>query len=189
MASFNIHLAIAKRYIDKNNISDKEAFYNGSVDPDLAINDNISHYTDTNRNKELLIPYLQKKTILPDYLRENKIDSDYNKGFFLHLVTDYLFFNEFFDNDYLSNIKYDDFVRDLYYSYDFTNEYLENKYNLDLKQFNDKINVSLDKSINASNSKNILDFNKLDTFIEKVSDIDLIGYKDKLLTNGINIKP
>ena len=31
MPSFNIHLAIALKYCDKNNIKDKESFYRGSL--------------------------------------------------------------------------------------------------------------------------------------------------------------
>ena len=112
-------------------------------------------------------------------------------GIFLHLITDYLFFNDFFDNDYLINITYDDFVKDLFYSYKYVNNYLENKYKLDLNQFGDKLTKSIKNDINTKKSecndfKNILEFDKLDLFIEKVSSVNLNEYKAKIILNNKN---
>jgi hypothetical protein len=58
MASFNIHLAIAKRYAKKNGVENLKAFYSGTIDPDLVEDKNVSHYTGT-RNKDDLLTYLQ----------------------------------------------------------------------------------------------------------------------------------
>lgn len=191
MASFNIHLAIANKYLVKNHINNKKEFYNGIIDPDLVENKIQSHYTDL-KSKNLLIPYLEGKAQLNKFLLENDIDTDYNKGVFLHLITDYLFFKDFFDNDYLINITYDDFVKDLFYSYKYVNNYLENKYKLDLNQFGDKLTTSIKNDINTKKSecndfKNILEFDKLDLFIEKVSSVNLNEYKAKIILNNKNV--
>lgn len=194
MASFHIHLAIAKRYIEKNNVEDEKSFYNGTIEPDLEEYENILHYTDKNRNKENIFQYLKGKALLPNFLTENDINNDYYRGVFLHLVTDYLFFNDFFETNYLATISYNDFVKDLYYSYNLVNQYLRDKYSIDLSDLKDKLynNIKKDrkeKGTIESKGKNILDINKLDNFIERVSSINLEEYKLKLLKNGINILP
>lgn len=99
MPGFNIHLAIAKRHIDKHNILNNEDFYKGNIAPDLVANKDISHYTDPNRKKYYhnLNIYLPMKVMLPKYLKENSIITDYSKGVSLHLITDYLFFNNYLD--------------------------------------------------------------------------------------------
>lgn len=96
MASFDIHLAIGKSYILKNrNIINEEEFYKGIIAPDLVINKEKSHYSGK-QNKEDLLDYLANKVQLFLYLKNNNINTDYDKGIFLHLITDYLFFNDFF---------------------------------------------------------------------------------------------
>lgn len=185
MASFNIHLAVAKLYSSKNKVEDVFELYKGSIDPDLIKDKSISHYTNV-VGKDNLITYLQNKVILNDFLKKNDINNDYQKGIFLHLITDYLFFNDFFTNDYLKDLSYNDFIHDLYYSYDCTNEYLANKY--DLKEIIEKllIDETFPPTLNATN---ILEQTKLDEFIERVSSINLEEYKNRLIEANQNIKP
>lgn len=46
MPSFNIHLAVAKRYLDKHNdIKNTLDFYKGSIAPDLTNDKYKTHYT------------------------------------------------------------------------------------------------------------------------------------------------
>lgn len=185
MASFNIHLAIGKRYVEKfGTIKDEKEFYKGIIEPDLADKKEQSHYSGK-QDKTKLLEYLENKVQLKEYLKNNNIDSDYEKGVVLHLITDYIFFNEFFDKNYLNNISYEDFCKDLYYSYGITNEYLENKYKIDYEDFIEKIknNISKDskeKNINSEIRRNILEISKLDKFIEDVSNISLEEYKNKI---------
>lgn len=194
MASFSIHLAIGKRYIEKSkNIKEEKEFYRGIIDPDLVNDKKISHYTGT-QNKTDLLEYLSKKVQIIEYLKNNNIDSDYQKGIFLHLITDYLFFNNFFEISYLKNISYDDFIKDLYYSYAVTNEYLETKYRIEYTDFLEQINKNIEKGKKEKNTSdeirtNILKFNKLDDFIEYVSNIDLEDYKNKIIENKCNVLP
>jgi hypothetical protein len=194
MASFNIHLAVAKRYSDKNYISNMVDFYRGVIDPDLEEYEKVLHYTESNRDRKNLISYLHGKTNLPRFLSENSIDTDYNKGVFMHLVTDYIFFNNFFDNNYLNNITYEEFVRDLHYSYDYTNDYLKDKYDVDFNHYEEIINKNIskdkeDKKTKNTTGNNILNFVKLDNFIESISNINLEKYRTKLIEKNINILP
>lgn len=197
MASINIHLAIAKKYAEKNhNIKNLEEFYIGAVAPDIASDKKLSHYTNTlNCNKENLLDYLEKKVMLNKYLENYEITSDYNKGYFLHLITDYLFFNYFFDKNYLNNTTSQEFFNNLYFSYDFIENYLKEKYNFNYQFLPKEISIEITNSINKAkkvknyDSSNILPFNKLDEFIEYVSNINLEKYRDKILANKKNILP
>ena len=94
----------------------------------MVQNKDESHYNLKNRRSSLE-SYLKNKVNLRKFLEENKVDSDYQQGVFLHLFTDYEFFTSFFDKDYIRNVSYDDFCKDLYYSYDQTNEYLKKNMN------------------------------------------------------------
>lgn len=195
MASFNIHLAVGKRYAEKNKIEDLESFYNGIIEPDLVEDKTMSHYTGITDKQDLLL-YLKNKTQLSLFLSENKIDNDYTRGVFLHLITDYLFFNDFFDSEYIEKISYDKFIKDLYYSYDICNEYLQNKYDLNLTTFKNKIDMNIKKDKtekkalqNEHELKNILEYKKLDNFIENLSNIDLKKYSERIIKYGENILP
>ena len=184
MPSFNIHLAIARKYIENHNdIINEDEFLKGNIEPDLVIDKSKSHYSGP-QDKNKLIEYLKNKVVIEEYLKQNIVETDYDKGVFLHLLTDYLFFREFFDKEYLQNVSYEQFRKDLYYSYDITNKYLETKYNTSYEQFKDEIEKNIKKSnSNANYNKqvetNIIPTDKLDKFIEEVSNIDLIEYKNR----------
>ncbi len=194
MASFNIHLAIGKRYIEKSqNVKDRDKFYKGIIDPDLVDDKKTSHYTGI-QSKSNLFEYLENKVKLIKYLKNNDINSDYQKGIFLHLITDYLFFNNFFDNDYLETTSYEEFCKDLYYSYEITNQYIEEKYKICYANFETEINNNIkkdkkEKNIGQEKRKNLLPVDKLDKFIEYVSNISLEKYKNKILQNNTNVLP
>ena len=113
MPGYVIHLATANEYIRKhqNEIKNKEEFFKGSIAPDQTTKDNkkITHYGNGSDQVELR-----------RYLKNNNIDSDYDKGYFLHLVTDYIFYNKLLE--YTSKQIYND--------YDILNDYLIKKYNI-----------------------------------------------------------
>jgi hypothetical protein len=187
VASFNIHLAIGKLYIEKNKIIDVEKFMYGSIAPDLEKDKNKSHYTGIKKD-DSASGFLQIKVMLPEFLKANKLDTDYNKGVFLHLLTDYLFYNYFFEEEYLKNITYNEFVENLFYSYDCVSEYLENKYMIENVTIREILKNYIKKQENITRI-NIIDIKKLDSFIEKVSNIDIDKYAELLIKTGKNILP
>lgn len=193
MAGFNIHLAIGKSYIDNYHINDINSFYNGIVAPDLSSNKVISHYTSCT-DKSNLEYYLSKRVELYDYLINNTINSDYDKGVFIHLLTDYLFYNYLFNKKYIRNIDINIFNNDLYHSYDNTDKYLEIKYNLkELNIYaelnNYKNSAKKKKNTKYENGKDILPLDKLEKFIYDTSHIDIEKYKNKILEYKKNIIP
>ena len=185
MPGFNIHLAIGKRYIEKqkNIIKNENSFYNGLVAPDLVTDKKVSHYT-AETNTSNLEKYLQGKVRLDLYLKENKVETDFEKGVFLHLFTDYLFFNEFFKKEYIKNITYQDFVRDLYYSYECINPIIIENYKLPMEKYEKRIEENINKmkkvrGIITKEKNNILEIDKLIEFINEVSLINLEEYQQK----------
>ena len=124
MPGFIIHLATANEYIRKypKDIKNKNDFLEGSIAPDLTTKEGKkeTHYGQSSAEVELR-----------KYLMSNSVESDYDKGYFLHLVTDYLFYNY-----YLNEIR----KPQIYEDYDVTNKTLIEKYKIDLpEKVKDKI--------------------------------------------------
>ena len=120
MPGYVIHLAIAQEYLRKHNKKKSEDFILGSIEPDFTTDKAKTHYGKS-----------PAYTNLKEYLENNKIDDDFKQGYFLHLVTDYLFYNY-----YLNEIR----KPQIYEDYDVTNKNLIEKYKIDLpEKVKDKI--------------------------------------------------
>lgn len=194
MAGLHIHLAVAKRYLEKNNLNiNEKEYYQGVLSPDLTDDKSKTHYSIKTSHDDL-VKYLNNKVNLYTYLKTKYNSTIFELGVFIHLITDYLFFNEYFDSEYLTNIGYENFCKDLYYSYNVTNDYITQKYNLDLEDYIDVINENIKKDIkkkktNNEAATNILPTSTLDDFIERVASINLEEYKNKIIENKENILP
>lgn len=109
MAGYVIHLAIGEEYTrkHKDDIKDKEEFVRGIIEPDKTTDKMKSHY-----GQKDLIGSLEK------FLESNEkeIDSDYIKGYFMHLFTDYIFYAKYFN------------LTHYYEEYDVTNKIIIEKY-------------------------------------------------------------
>lgn len=116
MAGYTIHLAIMQEYLRKNNIIDKNEnseYIDGVIFPDFTSNKSTTHYG-----------IASSKTNLELFLKDKDLDTPFNVGYFVHLLTDYLFYNK-----YLNHIKI--FDKDIIYNdYDCTNQDIITKYNV-----------------------------------------------------------
>lgn len=94
MPSLLIHLAISNQYIKKhpNEIKDIEAFHKGSIAPDL----NKDFSTILSKDKKIISHHYQKDghINLENFRHNPNIDpnNDFWKGYYLHLLTDELFY-------------------------------------------------------------------------------------------------
>ena len=179
MPSFNIHLAIANRYMEKHKIENKEDFLTGNIAPDFAEKAK-SHYSIILENATLS-EEVKNKVIIENFLKQNEIKTDYDKGVFLHLLADKIFFTSFFDDEYLQTVDKDVFKKNLYYSYGKTNAYLTEKYNIKFpKKYEKEIEEITKCNITDETREKvcILPFDKLDKFIEEVSNINLDEYAE-----------
>ena len=89
------------------------------------------------------------------------------KRYFLHLVTDYIFYNKL--------LKY--FSKDIYNDYDILNEKLQKKFNVTLPE-----NIK-DKVFYKEGKTKVLKLENIIKFIEDVSDYKLAEIKERILDN------
>lgn len=185
MACATIHLAIAKKYLENHKELNYEKVIAGTLYPDAAENNDKSHYTNINRGRDN-IGHVRGKVNLYEFLKEHKNLDDFELGWFLHLVTDYLFFEECFKEEYLLNNSYKDFCKDLYFAYDHLHIYLSEKYNIEM---NDYKSYPSEYYPGKPYEECILSKEMIDDFITRVSTIDLNKYINKIEKYKSNIKP
>lgn len=156
MPGFVIHLAVANEYIrkNKNAIKDKEQFILGTMTPDFVADKSETHYGPQS-----------SQTSLRKYLEENEINTDFDKGYFLHLITDFIFYNKIIDTT----------SKDIYNDYDILNKYLIEKYGVDVP---DRIKACA--QFKEGETK-ILTREKADEAIEVASNVNLEEVKKKIL--------
>ena len=130
--------------------------------------------------------HVRGKVNLYSFLKEHKCLSDFELGWFFHLITDYLFFEECFTTDYLLKNSYEQFCKDLYFAYEHLNLYLSEKYNIveeDYKSYPSEFYPGVPYK------ESLLSKEMIDEFINRVADISLEGYIQKILKVKENIKP
>ncbi len=159
MAGYIIHLAVAEAYIRKHSedIKDYNKFIEGVIFPDSVSDKSITHYGEKSSKVNLNL-----------FLEKNDITDDYNKGYFLHLVTDYIFYNKFLEC----------FSSDIYNDYDILNKKLEKKYRVKVPE---KIKG---KVFYKEGKTKILQLENVEEFIENVSDYKLSNVKQSILENN-----
>lgn len=112
MAGYVIHLAVAEEYLKKTNVKENyDEFIEGVIAPDDVIDKSKTHYGETSSLVKL-----------DEFLKDKKLDTSFYRGYFLHLVTDYIFYNKIFDT----------YSKDIYNDYDILNAILIEKYNVKL---------------------------------------------------------
>ena len=148
MAGYVIHLAVAEEYLKKHNDikENYDEFIEGVIYPDSVSDKSLTHYGSKS-----------SKVILKDFLKENRIEDSYKKGYFLHLVTDYLFYNKYLDI----------FTKDIYNDYDILNKFLIEKYDVKIPS---KVE---DKIFDKEGKTKILTKELAGKVIDEISDLDL----------------
>ncbi len=184
MASSTIHLAIAKKFLEKKDYN-REEFLKGALFPDTVKNKDITHYTDLNRGKDN-ISHLRGKVNLYSFLLAHNSLTDFERGWFVHLVADYLFFDECFTAQYLLTHSYEEFRRDLYFAYDSLNKYIANKYSISMEDYTVYPNEFYPGSFYQ---ECIFTKDMIDEFILKASSFDIDSYIEKIKIAKKNIKP
>ncbi len=159
MPSFVIHLAIAKEYLKINKEENEEDFLKGVIQPDFVAPKSLSHY-----GKSPIYTNLKK------FLENNNIDSSYNRGIFMHLVSDYLFYNK-----YITKLP----EGGLYSDYDIINKDLKEKYNINIPE-----EVKPFAKFIKGNTK-VLHLELAMKVIEEICILDLDKVKEEVLNNEI----
>lgn len=86
MPGYVIHLAVGSVYAQKYPITDMNAFMRGIIAPDRAQDKATSHYG----------PYSSRPD-LQSFIEKKPVFDAYTEGYFVHLLTDHLFYNCFLE--------------------------------------------------------------------------------------------
>lgn len=159
MPSCVIHLAVAEEYLRKNDgqTEDYQEFIKGVVYPDTVEDKSKTHYGE-----------YSSKSNLYRFLKENDVSNSFQKGHFLHLLTDYIFYNQCIDC----------WSKDIYNDYDILNDELIKKYHVTLPENAEKFM----KSYKDTKLK-ILNVPMVDEFIDEVSQMNITSIVNEIEDN------
>lgn len=137
MPSLMIHLLIGEEYCKKNNVLDKMQFLVGVLAPDMYSPKSTTHFSRKTNNKtytEDIKNYINLKA----FCKNTDINSDYNRGMFMHLLTDEYFFNRYLLNNHkykaIEHLNMLEIERILYEDYDKLNTWIH-KFHPQLKTY------------------------------------------------------
>lgn len=147
MPGYVIHVAIAQEYLKKHNKEEKKEFIEGNINPDLIVPKSLSHYGKS-----------PAYTNLYNFLQNNKIDNSFNRGKFLHLIADYLFYNVYLD--YFNK-------EDLHNDYDILNADIIDMYNVNLPE------IVKQYVFNKSGNPKIINLELVSRVIDETSSLDI----------------
>ena len=171
MPGYTIHTAIAKQYLKKHKgeIKNEEEFLKGNFAPDITDDKYKSHYNNYSRSHVGLMPFLEQEEI--DYR-----NTDFGKGYFLHLLADELFYYHVF-------LEETEYVRDnnlnFYHDYDCLNYELKGKYGIT------KVNKEFEKFVRELNEEpEFLKLDRVEEFIENLSAISLETQIEEIKKTG-----
>lgn len=95
MASLMVHMVIGQEYCRKNTIDNVDEFLKGNLFPDLCSDKEKAHGVEKINKPDDYDEAIRNRVNLIKCCKEQDITSDFNKGIFLHLLTDYYFYNEY----------------------------------------------------------------------------------------------
>ena len=194
MPCLAIHLAVAKKYLEKHNDENKEDFISGTIAPDINFpninkyingvsDDKNSHHFGLNYKTDNIIEYMKKKVDFNLFFEQNDINTSFLRAYFLHLLCDYYFFGEYISDEKLVNLSFDEAVEIGYNDYDLITPKLISKYGLEIP---DQIKSIISRK--GEGEIKILKEDIIDTFIDTMSNLDLYEEKKKVTKIGFNKK-
>ena len=158
MPGYVIHLSVAEEYLKKNNkAEDYEEFIEGVIYPDSIKDKWITHFGEKS-----------SKSNLCKFLQEKDVKTSFNRGYFLHLLTDYLFYNRYIDT----------MTSDMYNDYDVLNDRLVEKYNVKVPE-----KVKNQIFSNPNGVLKILTEKLVYEMVEEISNMDIDTVAKDVLTN------
>jgi len=165
MPGYVIHLSIAEEYLKKHDKKENYSeFIEGVIFPDSVTDKFLTHYGKGSSESNLV-----------EFLNNNLISNSFYRGYFLHLLTDYLFYNKC--------IPF--FSKDIYNDYDILNKELIKKYDVKLPN---KVKNKVFFKDDSYDKLRILSWDMINAFIREVSsfDIDKISIDVKNNPNNWN---
>lgn len=148
MAGYVIHLSVAEEYLKKHPNANEEynEFIKGVIFPDSVKDKSETHYGTQS-----------SKSNLNEFLKEHSLNTSFERGYFLHLLTDYLFYNKYLDC----------ISTEIYNDYDILNDVLTQKYNVILPE---EVKNSV---FSKQGELKILSLELVENLIKEISELDI----------------
>lgn len=187
MPCLAIHLAVAKKYLEKHSDENTNEFILGTIAPDIDLanindyirgvsNDKNSRHFGSNYKTDNVIEYMKRKVNFNLFFENNDINTSFLRAYFLHLLCDYYFFGEYILDDRICNLSFIEAVEIGLNDYNLITPKLISKYELEIpNQIKDII------STKGKGNLQILDEKIVDIFIEEMGNKDLNAEKKKIL--------
>lgn len=186
MPCLAVHLAVAKKYLEKHKEENYDEFILGSIAPDTGLvnfNDYIngdgtdknSRHFGYNFNTSDIVEYMKKKVGFKPFFDKNDINTSFLRAYFLHLICDYYFFEQYKDKEEIKKVSFKELVSIVHNDYDLITEKLIKEFDLDIP---DTIRDILTHK--GTGSIQILDVDTLYKFIDDMASLDLDKEKEKL---------
>ena len=176
MPGIIIHLAAANEYLKNNPNEDSAEFLKGAIAPDYMPDPDKAHHS-SQYIYDGALPYLFGKVNLKESIPDFDINTSFGKGYFYHLITDYVFYRSLLDKDAdinFGNMSYDELRDMLYHDYAATNNYIKNQYNVVVPKIAEKYDVK--ESVDLK----ILRLDEICKMIRDLSSLDLNEYLKNL---------
>lgn len=182
MPCLAIHLAVAKKYLEKHQDENKDEFELGSIAPDIDMinineyingvdSDKNSHHFGENYNTTDAIEYMKKKVNFNKFIKNNDLSTSFLRGYFLHLICDFLFFGEYITKDNIIGYSQEEIKKKGYEDYNRITPVLIKKYDL--------IVPDMIKDMISGHSEGQLELLSLEQvykFIDDMSNIDIYEF-------------
>ena len=184
MPCLAIHLAVAKKYLEKHN-EDENEFILGTIAPDINLpdidkyikgtsEDKKSHHFGNSIETNSLIEYMKNKVNFNLFFSYNDINTSFAKAYFLHLLCDYYFFGDYIKDERLKNLSLRDAIKVGYNDYNLITPILINKYGLEVP---DQVKDMMLQE--GQGELQILDLETVYQFIDEMSSLNLEDEKIK----------
>ena len=185
MPCLAIHLAVAKKYLEKHPNENKDDFILGTITPDIdyptidkyingVSSDKNSHHFGYNYETTDLIQYMKKKVDFGLFFEQNDINTTFLRAYFLHLLCDYYFFGEYITDDRINDLSFIDAVKIGFNDYNIITPKLIRKYDLiipdEIKDIISNPGIGDIKLLNEST---------VDRFIDDMANLDLENERSK----------
>jgi len=137
MADIYTHLAIAKLYLEnnpgRNEIKNVRDFYDGNCLPDMCefIEKEQTHCGKRTEETDL-VKRVREKVDLHKFLETTTPDTDINRGKFLHLYADWVYYNDERVVEKIRHMDWAEYQKTLTYSTGFFDDYIPQKYGVSL---------------------------------------------------------
>lgn len=186
MASLVLHQIIGEMYCKLNSIDNKDQFLSGNIAPDILHDKDKRHYKDQIENIYSYLDAAKDRVNLTTFCNANDINNDYNLGYFLHLVTDFIFYNILI----MDNPKFKDFCNapykessaKMYKEYDRISYYLLSQYpHTDISKLPHKATQTLNEKLQILNEIELI------KFINTCSNINLESLYNQIINNDYSI--